>query len=96
MFVGLTLFWSLTLTRPAFYAPATAPILYFAALIGKAQVGYMMKPALVFVLGAYLPVVLLVWRIFGTANRTGGRFGAFHLRLRRPVRAAGHFATTTG
>jgi len=40
--------------------PPTAPILYFAALIGKAQVGYMMKPALVFVLGAYLPVVLLV------------------------------------
>jgi tripartite ATP-independent transporter DctM subunit len=40
--------------------PPTAPILYFGALIGKAQVGYMMKPALVFVLGAYLPVVLLV------------------------------------
>lgn len=40
--------------------PPTAPILYFSALIGKAQVGYMMKPALVFVLGAYLPVVLLV------------------------------------
>lgn len=57
--------------------PPTAPILYFAALIGKAQVGYMMKPALVFVLGAYLPVVLLVWRIFGTANRTGGRLGRF-------------------
>lgn len=40
--------------------PPTAPILYFAALIGKAPVGYMMKPALIFVLGAYLPVVLLV------------------------------------
>lgn len=40
--------------------PPTAPILYFAALIGKAQVGSMMKPALFFVFGAYMPVVLLV------------------------------------
>jgi C4-dicarboxylate transporter, DctM subunit len=39
--------------------PPTAPILYFAALIGKANLASMLKPSLVFVLFAYLPVVLL-------------------------------------
>lgn len=39
--------------------PPTAPILYFAALIGKTPLGPMLKPTLVFVFLAYLPVVLL-------------------------------------
>jgi len=39
--------------------PPTAPILYFGALIGKTQLGPMLKPAMIFVLFAYLPVVLL-------------------------------------
>ncbi|RJE79118.1 TRAP transporter large permease [Paracoccus sp. JM45] len=39
--------------------PPTAPLLYFAALIGKTSLSGMLKPALVFVLFAYLPVVLL-------------------------------------
>lgn len=39
--------------------PPTAPILYFAALIGKTSLGPMLKPSLVFVFLAYMPVVLL-------------------------------------
>jgi C4-dicarboxylate transporter DctM subunit len=39
--------------------PPTAPILYFGALIGKTQLGPMLPPTMVFVLFAYLPVVLL-------------------------------------
>jgi C4-dicarboxylate transporter, DctM subunit len=39
--------------------PPTAPILYFAALIGKVPLGRMLTPTLVFVFFAYLPVVLL-------------------------------------
>ncbi|OAN75693.1 C4-dicarboxylate ABC transporter permease [Sulfitobacter sp. EhC04] len=39
--------------------PPTAPILYFAALIGKANLASMLKPSIIFVLFAYLPVVLL-------------------------------------
>lgn len=39
--------------------PPTAPILYFGALIGKTQLGPMLKPTMVFVFLAYLPVVLL-------------------------------------
>ncbi|MDO6458580.1 TRAP transporter large permease [Celeribacter halophilus] len=39
--------------------PPTAPLLYFAALIGKTSLSGMLKPALVFVFFAYLPVVLL-------------------------------------
>jgi len=39
--------------------PPTAPILYFGALIGKTQLGPMLKPTMVFILFAYLPVVLL-------------------------------------
>lgn len=39
--------------------PPTAPLLYFAALIGKTNLSGMLKPALVFVFFAYLPVVLL-------------------------------------
>jgi C4-dicarboxylate transporter DctM subunit len=39
--------------------PPTAPLLYFGALIGKTPLGPMLKPTLVFVLFAYLPVVLL-------------------------------------
>ncbi|HET7409235.1 MAG TPA: TRAP transporter large permease [Paracoccaceae bacterium] len=39
--------------------PPTAPILYFGALIGKTTLAPMLKPTLVFVLFAYLPVVLL-------------------------------------
>ncbi|MDG1430131.1 MAG: TRAP transporter large permease [Paracoccaceae bacterium] len=39
--------------------PPTAPILYFAALIGKTNLAGMLKPSLVFVFFAYLPVVLL-------------------------------------
>jgi len=39
--------------------PPTAPLLYFAALVGKTNLSGMLKPALVFVVFAYLPVVLL-------------------------------------
>lgn len=39
--------------------PPTAPILYFAALIGKVPLARMLTPTLVFVFLAYLPVVLL-------------------------------------
>lgn len=39
--------------------PPTAPILYFAALIGKTSLAPMLKYTLVFVFLAYLPVVLL-------------------------------------
>lgn len=39
--------------------PPTAPILYFAGLVGNARVQTMLKPTLAFVLLAYLPVVLL-------------------------------------
>ncbi|MEP2783321.1 MAG: TRAP transporter large permease [Pseudoruegeria sp.] len=39
--------------------PPTAPILYFAALIGKTNLAGMLKPSLVFVFFAYMPVVLL-------------------------------------
>jgi tripartite ATP-independent transporter DctM subunit len=39
--------------------PPTAPILYFGALIGKVSIGPMLKPTLIFVFFAYLPVVLL-------------------------------------
>jgi tripartite ATP-independent transporter DctM subunit len=39
--------------------PPTAPILYFGALIGNTQLGPMLKPAMIFVCFAYLPVVLL-------------------------------------
>lgn len=39
--------------------PPTAPILYFAALIGRVSIGGMLLPTLVFVLLAYLPVVLI-------------------------------------
>lgn len=39
--------------------PPTAPILYFAGLVGKAKVQTMLKPTLAFVIFAYLPVVLL-------------------------------------
>jgi TRAP-type C4-dicarboxylate transport system permease large subunit len=39
--------------------PPTAPLLYFGALIGRTSLGPMLKPTLVFVLFAYLPVVLL-------------------------------------
>jgi C4-dicarboxylate transporter DctM subunit len=39
--------------------PPTAPILYFAALIGKVPLARMLSPTLVFVFLAYLPVVLL-------------------------------------
>ena len=39
--------------------PPTAPILYFGALIGKTPLGPMLKPTMVFVLFAYMPVVLL-------------------------------------
>ena len=39
--------------------PPTAPILYFAALLGKTPLGPMLNPTLVFVFMAYLPVVLL-------------------------------------
>jgi TRAP-type C4-dicarboxylate transport system permease large subunit len=39
--------------------PPTAPILYFGALIGKTELGPMLKPTMVFVLFAYLPVVML-------------------------------------
>jgi hypothetical protein len=47
--------------------PPTAPILYFAALIGKANLATMLKPSLVFVLFAYLPVVLLTTFVPGLA-----------------------------
>ncbi|MGB3424923.1 MAG: TRAP transporter large permease [Castellaniella sp.] len=39
--------------------PPTAPILYFAALVGKAPLAPMLRYMLVFVFLAYLPVVLL-------------------------------------
>jgi C4-dicarboxylate transporter, DctM subunit len=39
--------------------PPTAPILYFSALIGRVGLGGMLKPTLVFILFAYLPVVLV-------------------------------------
>lgn len=39
--------------------PPTAPLLYFSALIGRTSLAGMLKPAIVFVLFAYLPVVLL-------------------------------------
>ncbi|WOD08629.1 TRAP transporter large permease [Marinomonas sp. GJ51-6] len=39
--------------------PPTAPILYFAAMVGGVKLGGILKPTLVFVLFAYLPVVLL-------------------------------------
>lgn len=39
--------------------PPTAPILYFAGLVGKARIQTMIKPTLAFVFFAYLPVVLL-------------------------------------
>lgn len=39
--------------------PPTAPILYFGALIGKTKLSTMLKPTFVFLLLAYLPVVLL-------------------------------------
>ena len=38
--------------------PPTAPILYFASLIGGAPFSAMIRPTLVFILGAYLPTVL--------------------------------------
>lgn len=39
--------------------PPTAPILYFAGLIGESSLSDMLKPTMVFLLLAYLPVVLL-------------------------------------
>ena len=39
--------------------PPTAPILYFAAMVGNVKLAGILKPTLVFVLCAYLPVVLL-------------------------------------
>lgn len=39
--------------------PPTAPILYFGSLIGNTHLSTMIKPTLVFLLLAYLPVVLL-------------------------------------
>lgn len=39
--------------------PPTAPILYFGALIGETELSSMIKPTMVFLLFAYLPVVLL-------------------------------------
>jgi len=39
--------------------PPTAPILYFAALIGRVGISGMLAPTLVFVFFAYLPVVLI-------------------------------------
>lgn len=45
--------------------PPTAPILYFGALIGKTPLGPMLKPTLVFVFLAYMPVVLLTTFIPG-------------------------------
>jgi C4-dicarboxylate transporter DctM subunit len=39
--------------------PPTAPILFFAALIGKVPLARMLTPTLVFVFFAYMPVVLL-------------------------------------
>ncbi len=40
--------------------PPTAPILYFGALVGETRLSAMLKPTLVFLLLAYLPVVLLI------------------------------------
>jgi TRAP-type C4-dicarboxylate transport system permease large subunit len=39
--------------------PPTAPILYLGALVGKTPLSGMLKPTMVFLLFAYLPVVLL-------------------------------------
>jgi TRAP-type C4-dicarboxylate transport system permease large subunit len=39
--------------------PPTAPILYFGALVGETRLSTMLAPTLVFLLLAYLPVVLL-------------------------------------
>lgn len=39
--------------------PPTAPILYFGALVGKTKLASMLKPTLVFVFFAYLPVVMI-------------------------------------
>jgi len=39
--------------------PPTAPILYLGALTGKTPLSTMLKPTMVFLLFAYLPVVLL-------------------------------------
>jgi len=39
--------------------PPTAPILYLGALVGKAPLSSMLRPTMVFLLFAYLPVVLL-------------------------------------
>lgn len=39
--------------------PPTAPILYLGALVGKTPLSSMLKPTMVFLLLAYLPVVLL-------------------------------------
>ena len=38
--------------------PPTAPILYFASLVGGAPFSQMLRPTLVFIFFAYLPVVL--------------------------------------
>nr|WP_298250353.1 TRAP transporter large permease [uncultured Halomonas sp.] len=39
--------------------PPTAPILYFGALVGGSSLSRMLRPTLILLLGAYLPVVLL-------------------------------------
>ena len=39
--------------------PPTAPLLYFGARIGRVPLQKMLKPSMFFVLGAYLPVLLL-------------------------------------
>jgi C4-dicarboxylate transporter DctM subunit len=39
--------------------PPTAPILYFGAMVGETRLSSMMKPTMVFLFLAYLPVVLL-------------------------------------
>ncbi|MCG8693644.1 MAG: TRAP transporter large permease [Minwuiales bacterium] len=39
--------------------PPTAPLLYFGARIGRVHLQTMLKPSMAFVLGAYLPVLLL-------------------------------------
>ena len=39
--------------------PPTAPLLYFGARIGRVPLQRMLKPSMVFVLGGYLPVLLL-------------------------------------
>ena len=40
--------------------PPCAPFLYFAARVGEASVSDMLKPTFAFILGAWLPVLLLV------------------------------------